>query len=398
MHDEITIGRRMAQARKLRGLTQTGLAVRAHVSKSLIAQVESGHKPATPALISAVSRALSVEVGELTGQPYRGRNARTDRIHEAIGEIRQALVYWDIPPTLDVPPRPLADLEAETSKASALRMQASYVELGVLLPALIGELVVSAHERHGAERARAFALLASAYSAVDSMAFKLGYMDLFGIAVERMAWAADNSDDPLLRSVAAIRRSATFLNAGAWDGGMRLLGRAARDLDEAPDADQATLSVLGTIHLRSAVIASRAGRGGPAGDSLSTAREISDRVGRDTRDYGLLFGPANVGIHEVAIAVELGDADQAIRRAAALTLPADLPRERSSHHYIDMSRAWLWQHDAARALACVSQAEQLAPQRTRYHPMARETVARLLDIHRRTPEQLRGMAGRMGLA
>ena len=111
----------------------------------------------------------------------------------------------------------------------------------------------------------------------------------------------------------------------------------------------------------------------------------------------LLFGPANVGIHEVAVAVELGDADQAVRRAAALTLPGDLPRERSSHHYIDLSRAWLCQRDTARALACVAQAEQLAPQRTRYLPMARETITRLLDIHRRTPEQLRGMAGRMGL-
>jgi hypothetical protein len=29
-------------------------------------------------------------------------------------------------PTLDVPPRPLADLEAETSKAGNLRMQVSY--------------------------------------------------------------------------------------------------------------------------------------------------------------------------------------------------------------------------------------------------------------------------------
>src|SRR5260221_4076735 len=49
------IGRRIAHARKLRGLTQIGLAGRAHVSKSLIAQVESGHKPATPSLIAAVS-------------------------------------------------------------------------------------------------------------------------------------------------------------------------------------------------------------------------------------------------------------------------------------------------------------------------------------------------------
>jgi len=34
------IGRRIAHARKLRGLTQIGLAGRAHVSKSLVAQVE----------------------------------------------------------------------------------------------------------------------------------------------------------------------------------------------------------------------------------------------------------------------------------------------------------------------------------------------------------------------
>ena len=397
MHDEIAIGRRMAQVRKLRGLTQTGLAVRAHVSKSLISQVESGHKPATPALISAVSRALSVEAAELTGQPYRGRNARADRVHEAIGEVRQALVYWDIPPALDVPPRSLADLEAETRKAGVLRMQASYVELGVLLPALIGELVVRAHEERGADRARAFALLASAYAAVDSMAFKLGYMDLFAVAVERMAWAADNSDDPLLRLVAAIRRSSVFLAAGAWEGGTRLLQRAEREVSDGPAADRATLSVLGTVHLRSAVMAARAGQAGAAWDSLGSARQVSDRIGSDTRDYSLLFGPANVGIHEVAVAVELGDADQAVRRAAALTLPGDLPRERSSHHYIDLSRAWLCQRDTARALACVARAEQLAPQRTRYHPMARETITRLLDIHRRTPEQLRGMAGRMGL-
>ena len=36
--------------------------------------------------------------------------------------------------------------------------------------------------------------------------------------------------------------------------------------------------------------------------------------------------------------------------------------------------------------------EQLAPQRTRYHPMARETVIRLLDIQRQMPQQLRGLA------
>lgn len=394
---EDAIGRRIAHARKLRGLTQLGLASRAHVSKSLIAQVESGHKPATPSLIAAVAAALNVDLTDLTGQPYRGSDPRSDRIYAAIPQIRQALVYWDIPPILDVPPRPLTDLAAETAQASRLRMQASYAELGELLPALIQELTVHVHQARAGARAHAFRLLADAYTAVDSMAYKLGYMDLFALAVERMTWAASQADDPLLHSVAAIRRSAAFLATGAWDGGLRLLDRAGREVEDGLAGDSGALSVLGTINLRAAIMASRAGRASPAWDAMSRALEVSARIGQDTRDYGLLFGPANVAIHEVAVAVELGDADEAIRRGAQLTLPANLPRERSSHHYIDLSRAWLWQHDPAKALACIAKAEQLAPQRTRYHPMARETVARLLDIHRRMPEPLRGIAARMGM-
>lgn len=276
-------------------------------------------------------------------------------------------------------------------------MQASYVELGTLLPALLKELTVHAHQGRGADRVRAFRLLADAYTAVDSMAYKLGYMDLFALAVERMSWAASRAGDPLLGPVSAVRRSSAFLATGAWDGGMRLLDRAGREVEDGPSDSPAALSVLGTIHLRTAIMAAMGGRASPAWDGISRAREVSARLGRDTRDYGLLFGPSNVAIHEVAVAVELGDADEAVRRGAQVTLPSSVPRERSSHHYIDLSRAWLWQRDHAKALACVVKAEHLAPQRTRYHPMARETVTRLLDIQRRMPEQLRGIAARMGL-
>jgi transcriptional regulator with XRE-family HTH domain len=400
LNEASTIGRRIARARKLREspLTQAGLAARVPCSKSLIAQVERGHKPATPSLIAAVARALNVDVTELTGQPYGARNGRPDRIHEAIPEIRQALVYWDIPPGLDAPPRSLAELARVVRRVGYLRSQAGYAELGALLPGVIRELTVHAHEAADGDRERAFRLLAEAYTAVDSMAYKLGYMDLFALAVERMAWAASQSDDPLLRPVAAMRRSSAFLATGAWDGGLRLLERAGRDLGDAEPGDPATLSVLGTVHLRAAVMAARGGMASPAWEHAGYARSVAGRVGRDTKDYGLLFGPTNVSIHEVAIAVELGDADEAIRRGRDLVLPPDLPRERSSHHYIDLSRAWLWQGKADRALSCVAEADRLAPQRTRYHPMARETVTRLLDRQRRVPEQLRILAARMGMS
>ncbi len=397
MEDVSTIGQRIAHARKLRGLTQNELALRVPCSKSLITQVERGHKPATPAFIAAVAQALNVDLTDLTGQPYRGRDARSDRIHQAIPEIRQALAYWDVAPELDTPPRPLAQLAAEVEQVNHLRMEASYVQLGALLPALIKELTAHVHELSGSERERAFRLLSEVYTAVDSMAYKLGYMDLFALAVERMAWAAAQADDPLLRPVAAMRRSSVFLATGGWDGGMTLLARAGRDMAGSGD-DDATLSVFGTVQLRSAILAARANRPSAAWESIGHATEVSQRIGRDTRDYGLLFGPANVAIHGVAVAVELGDADEAIRRGGDLALPEDLPHERSSHHFIDLGRAWMWQGRPDKALACVTRAERLAPQRTRYHPMARQTVSQLMDERRKLPEPLRGIATRMGIA
>ncbi|WP_214413907.1 helix-turn-helix domain-containing protein [Sphaerisporangium fuscum] len=396
--DDDMIGRRIAHARKLRGLTQRELAEKVPCSKSLISQVEGGHKPASPSFIGAVARVLHVEVTELTGQPYRGRTASTDRIHAAIPQIREALVYRDIAPSLDVPPRSLSDLRKETERAGRLRQEARYVELGTLLPALIKELTVHAHTTEGDRRAAVFGLLASAYSAADSMAYKLGYLDLFHIAVERMAWAAGQTDDPLLPAVADIRRSMAFMATGAYGGGLDLLARTKRRLAGELSDRTDVLSVVGTVHLRAAILASCGNHAGLAWDHMGEAREVADRLRRDTTDYGLLFGPSNTTIHEVAVAVELGDADEAIRRGADLELPPTLPAERTSHHFIDLSRAWLWERKWDKALQCVLKAEMIAAQRTRYHPMARQTVARLLDLQRRVPAPLRGIARRMGFA
>ncbi|GGK72717.1 hypothetical protein Sme01_07790 [Sphaerisporangium melleum] len=405
MHDGSTvpigedgmIGRLIAHARKLRGLTQRELAGRVPCSVSLIAQVEGGHKPASPSLIGAVARVLHVDVTELTGQPYRGRTAGTDRIHAAIPQIREALVYWDIPPALEAPPRPLDQLAAETERAGRFRHDAQYVRLGKILPALLGELTTHVHTTEGDEQAGVFRLLVQAYGAADSMAYKLGYLDLATIAIDRMAWAAARADDPLLPAVADLRRSLMFMTSGAYDGGLALLSRTKTTLPELSD-EPGLLSVYGTVHLRAAILAARASRPGPAWDHMAEAREVARRIRRDTPHYGLQFGPTNAAIHDVAVAVELGDADEAIRRGAHLELPASATPERVSHHFIDLSRAWLWERKWGKALTCVLRAETVAAQQTRYHPMARQTVARLLDLQRRVPAELRGIARRMGFA
>jgi hypothetical protein len=75
-----------------------------------------------------------------------------------------------------------------------------------------------------------------------------------------------------------------------------------------------------------------------------------------------------------------------------------VPPERSSHHYIDLARAQLVTGQREQALHSLLTADKLAPQHTRNHPMARETVTGLVRVHNRIPEPLRSIARRMGVA
>src|SRR5882757_9786152 len=100
-----SVGDRVSDARKERGLSQKELAGRAHVSLSLLRKVEQGSRDATPALVAAAARALGVDVTALTGQPYDQDGSRPDRIHALIPQLRQALTYWDLPPEA-ITPRP----------------------------------------------------------------------------------------------------------------------------------------------------------------------------------------------------------------------------------------------------------------------------------------------------
>src|SRR5439155_7703517 len=105
-----SIGERIADARKSRGLTQKVLADRALVSLSLLRKVEQGSRDATPAVVAAVANALTIDVTALTGQPYDQQGRHQDRIHTLVPALRRALTYWDLPPDLDTHPRPWPEL------------------------------------------------------------------------------------------------------------------------------------------------------------------------------------------------------------------------------------------------------------------------------------------------
>jgi transcriptional regulator with XRE-family HTH domain len=397
--DQDSIGPRVAEARKLRGLTQDGLALLVPCSKSLISQVERGFKPAAPWFVAAVARALHTDVPQLLGQPYRGTTERTDRLHASIPQIRIVMNYWDVAPDAEVTPRPLTAVRDDVAKVGHYLDTVNYAQLCAILPGLIEELSAIYHDSTPAGRRVPAELLMYAFIAAKSLAYRLGYIDLVSVAAERATWAAKQADNPELLAFAAEERCMVFFATGAYDAGVRFIERAFGQYQPVISGSPSGLAIAGSMHLRASIMAARNLRHrNNAWDHLSQAREIGERIGRDTNHYGLIFGPANVKIHEVATALELDDADEAIRRSEGFVPPPALPAERSSHHYIDLARAQLMagrRDDAVRSLA---RADKLAPQHTRHHPMARETVAGLIRSHAKVPESLRSMARRMGVA
>ncbi|WP_083924472.1 helix-turn-helix domain-containing protein [Nocardiopsis lucentensis] len=399
-HDTETTGQRVARLRKLRGLTQHGLAGRSHVSRGLIAKVETGDRVATPAFIAAVSTALSVDPTEISGQPFRGETTATDRVHATIPEVRRALDAIDVPLDLGMEPRPVSELARQIEALRLASKDAKHLQVGTSLPALLTELAVHAHT---ADSPKIWRHVNAAQALAVSLARRLGYTDLATSTIKDAAASAARGDDPNLPALAQLSRALMMMMYGSWVAGLNLVRVAATRVE--PDTPQA-LAVHGALQLRSAVLSARGTQTGDttesqAWDHHEQAVEAARQLPARTQDwYALQFNPANVAIHGAAVAVEMGDYDEALRRDANITEPllVALPAERRAHHGIDMARAYVELGKRDKALERLVAAERVAPQMTRYHPSARHVAAHLVDYHRSIPEPLRGLARRMQIS
>ena len=152
----VGIGERVAERRKLNGVTQVQFAHRAHVSLSLLRKVEQGSVPASPAFVSAAARALGVAPAELLGQPYRRDTPADQHVFAAIPALRRELNVYLIPPQDDILARGVDQLAKAVAVASQLRHAVDLTGLAALLPGLLAELRAASHATTGSARERVF--------------------------------------------------------------------------------------------------------------------------------------------------------------------------------------------------------------------------------------------------
>ena len=107
-----------------------------------------------------------------------------------------------------------------------------------------------------------------------------------------------------------------------------------------------------------------------AQDQGAEAARIAEPLG-DQPDAFELFGPANVGVWRTSLAVEAGNAEDALAHAGKVEPRALASGNRRAALSLEKARAKAMLGDDADAITELRHAERLSPAQVRNHPLVR---------------------------
>jgi hypothetical protein len=294
-----------------------------------------------------------------------------------------------------------AALTSQVTAAWQLRQRADYEALGHLLPTLIAQVHVSADVLADADRDRAQRILVHAYNSASSLLKTARDWPLALLAADRAVQAARQTEDPVLVAAAMYRQANVLLAAQRLDETQAVALRAADLVQPLRPHSNRRIAFWGGLLLTAAVAAARQADESTAWELMGEARAGSRLLGADHADLYAIFGPTNVAIHGVQVAVELRNGRDAVRRSRCVDpdrLPPSLV-ERRGQFLIDVAAGHAFENDDVAAVATLLRADAVAPQELRLNPTVHHLVRTLLARERvGAAPGLRDLAGRLGPA
>jgi hypothetical protein len=390
------LGRRIAAERRRRGLSQPELARMIDRSVAWVSQVERGvRKVDRMSVLETVAAALDIPLAELAAEAPVV--AAVTEEPPGAGGLRLVLSgAHALRAMLDGPRAPaLRTLRTNTRQTWELTHAGRYAELTELLSGLVPDLETAARNVPDDQRAEVFELLATTYQACSAALAEIGEPDAAWIAADRAMSAAERAGNAMLVAAGAFRLVFVFIAARHYDQAEETARTAAAALwPKADQGDPQAMSLWGGLTLQRAIAAARTNDADSAYGELDRAAQIAGRLGDGHNEFNTEFGPTNVRLYEIAVAVELGDAGRALRAAAAVDT-SGLSAERQARTLIDVARAQAQRRQIGLAVAALVQAEGIAPELIRTHDIARQTVSDLLTMQDPPSRELRGLAERL---
>lgn len=381
---DASFGARVKELRTRAGLSQQNLAATLKRSVSWVSQVERGEHEITSVLVlQQLAAALAVPAGEFVAMVL-GEGEEDVRDRPYVEVLRLALAGHPVPEALVGEPMPskaaggdLASLEAETARAWVAVHTSAYQQLGPLLAKLIPRLERATRTLAAEDRPRAFELLADVYQVASAMLMKVGDQGAGWIAADRAIGTGERCGDRHLALAGQYRMAHTLAGTDERVLALHVLRQAVRGASAVQHSDDpGVVSLVGACALLLAVLEAREGDRKSAEGHLRIARSLARRLGEDRDDYGTEFGPTNVALHAVAVAVELGNASDAIALAGEVQITGLSP-ERQARYLVDVARAHAQRRDLAAAVKALEQAESIAPEEVHELGLVRALVGDL---------------------
>lgn len=409
---ESTLGARVAELRRRRGLSQKELGAAIRRSESWVSQVERDVLPVERlSVLQRLADVLGVAVRDLrpeAAEPVAADRGDGHRPGSAVFEQLRLLLTGH--PALDqlfgddtdrnletsTAMEKLPELQQRVDLAWQLAHESRLVEVGGSLLELIPDLEHAARA-NTPRRAEVLTQLSRAYQVAATAFTRQEEVDAAWVAADRALSAAEESGDALSVVAGTYRMAQAFLRLQRLEQAeqaarVSVAALAAQAAAEHPQPE--VLSLYGSLQLMLAVIAATDGNRTAARTGLAAARSAADRLGEGRNDFDTEFGPTGVAVHAVAVAVELGDAGEALDIARTVDASILSP-ERQARFLVDVARAHAQRRQASEALEALLDAERLTPELVHTDHRAREVVRDLLQFAGRRPaDELRELAGR----
>ncbi|MBF6349503.1 helix-turn-helix transcriptional regulator [Nocardia flavorosea] len=395
------VGQRVRQIRARRGISQQVLADRAGLSRGAISKYEIGERPIdSRRTLLALASALGVTMGELTGYEQDRLDPSAVGFHASVPDIEVAL-WTQGNTTHTAPPRTLDELTATARRTAELRIACDYAALGPMLAPLLTDCYRQINDAHGAERDRAWDVLAMIAHTTAAALKARGYGALSWTAAQEAENAARNIGGTAALAATAFARSQVLLSQpGSLPAALAHAERTAEKIA----ADVRTVGEIetyGMLHLQASLVT--ATLGGDPVPHLNEAAEQADRLSHADPGRSILrnptFGRANVQLWRMSAAMERREPGEVLALAPTL-VPEDLPAKgRHAQYFVEIGRAHAQQRNYRDSLHALLRAEHAAPQHVRNMVHVRELVGHMMRKARRdlTTGELGRLAQRVGV-
>ena len=399
-----TLGSLIARYRGYKHWTQRKLAQEMGRSISWVTQVERGQiEIKTIDVLIRLEEVLEIPRDELVEAGMGPGKSKSLREQSHIVVVRQAIAGHPVPQLFSVAARPgkitvdLSNIGRQIHSAWELIHSSKYQELGPLLAKLILDLEMASRTSGDPDQLGILSHLADAYQIAAAMLVKIGDAGAGWVAADRAITAGERCNDQGLILAGQHRLARTLLDSKDRVLAQHVLEQGIRMVNDKESLqDPGLASLVGACWLILSIIHAREHNGDKARQCLDSARSMAKRLGCDRNDYGTEFGPTNVAMHEVAVAVELGEGQTALEKANSVPR-GKLSHERQAHYLIDVARANVLVKLPSEAIKALLRAEQYSLQELSHLAL----VATVIDEiehqlkHKKYPRDLRELKNRL---